>query len=117
MAELRIRESKALELMSPASLGIVCFRRRFDGVEDVDTIAQLNSELVHGFEATGRGLLSSTKLHGRYAIRLCVMNHTSGPADVEAALSWFASAPEPRRSTTVEVEAYEDATADMKGGW
>ena len=89
--------------MSPASLGIVCFRARFDGVDDEDTIAQLNSELVRGFEATGRGLLSSTKLHGRYAIRLCVMNHTSGPGDVEATLSWFASAPEPQgatRSTT-----------------
>src|SRR3954453_10076848 len=116
-AEQRVRESEALELMSPASLGIVCFRRRFDGVDDEDTLAQLNSELVHGFETTGRGLLSSTKLHGGYAIRLCVMNHTSGPTDVEAALSWFASAPEPRRPTTVHVEAYEDATADMKGGW
>src|SRR4051812_6604832 len=116
-AEQRVRESEALELMSPASLGIVCFRRRFDGVEDEDTLARLNSELVQGFETTGRGLLSSTKLHGRYAIRLCVMNHTSGAADVEAALSWFASAPEPRRPTAVHVESYEDPTADMKGAW
>src|SRR4051794_22645262 len=117
LAEQRVRDSDALELMSPASLGIVCFRRRFDGVEDEDTLARLNSELVQGFETTGRGLLSSTKLHGRYAIRLCVMNHTSGAADVEAALSWFASAPQPRHPTTVYVEAYEDATAGVKGGW
>jgi aromatic-L-amino-acid/L-tryptophan decarboxylase len=117
LAEQRVRESDALELMSPASLGIVCFRRRFDGVDDEHTIAQLNSELVQGFEATGRGLLSSTKLHGRYAVRLCVMNHTSGRADVEAALSWFASAAEPCGPTTVHVEAYEDAAADLKGGW
>jgi aromatic-L-amino-acid decarboxylase len=116
-AEQRVRELPTLELMSPASLGIVCFRRRFDGVDDEDTIAQLNSELVHAFEATGRGLLSSTKLHGRYAIRLCVMNHTSGPADVEATLSWFACAPEARRPTAVDVQAYEDANADIKGGW
>jgi aromatic-L-amino-acid decarboxylase len=116
-AEQRVRESDALELMSPASLGIVCFRRRFDGVDDEDTLAELNSELVQGFETTGRGLLSSTKLYGRYAIRLCVMNHTSARADVEAALSWFAGAPEPRRPTTVYVEAYQDATADMQGGW
>ena len=116
-AERRVRESPMLELMSSASLGIVCFRRRFDGVDDEDTIAQLNSELVQGFEATGGGLLSSTKLHGQYAIRLCVMNHTSGPADVEAALSWFASAPEPRRVKRVWVGTYEDATADIRGGW
>src|SRR4051794_713601 len=117
VAEQRVRDSESLELMSPASLGIICFRRRFDGVDDEDTLAQLNSELVRGFEMTGRGLLSSTRLHGRYAIRLCVMNHTSGPTDVEAALSWFASAPQPRRPTTVHVEAYEDATAGVKGGW
>src|SRR5215208_8244479 len=116
-AEQRVRESDALELMSPASLGIVCFRRRFDGVDDEDRLAELNSELVQGFETTGRGLLSSTKLHGRYAIRLCVMNHTSARADVEAALSWFAAAAEPRRPTTVYVEAYEDATAGVQGGW
>src|SRR4051794_25439786 len=115
-AEERVRESEALELMSPASLGIVCFRRRFEGVDEEDAIARLNSELVQGFEMTGRGLLSSTKLHGRYAIRLCAMNHTSGPADVEAALSWFASAPRPRHPTTV-VEAYEDAAAGVTGGW
>jgi aromatic-L-amino-acid decarboxylase len=117
LAEQHVRESGTLELMSPASLGIVCFRRRFDGVDDVDAIAQLNAGLVQGFEATGRGLVSSTRLHGRYAIRLCVMNHTSGPADVDAALSWFASAPAPRLRTIAQVEAYEDAAADMKGGW
>jgi aromatic-L-amino-acid decarboxylase len=117
LAEQRVRESATLELMSPATLGIICFRRRFDGTDDEDAIAQLNAELVRGFEATGRGLLSTTKLHGRYAIRLCVMNHSSGPADVEAALSWFAAAPEPRRATPAYVEAYEDTTADMKGAW
>jgi aromatic-L-amino-acid decarboxylase len=116
-AEAQIRASPTLELISPASLGIVCFRRRFDGVEDEDTLGQLNAELVYGFEATGRGLLSSTKLRGRYAIRLCVMNHTSGPADVEAALSWFASASLPQISTPVALRSYNDASADLSGGW
>jgi aromatic-L-amino-acid/L-tryptophan decarboxylase len=58
-AEEQIQASPTLELLSPASLGIVCFRRRFDGVEDEDSLGQLNAELVYGFEATGRGLLSS----------------------------------------------------------
>ncbi len=116
-AEEQVRASATLELMSPASLGIVCFRRRFVGVEDEDTLAQLNAELVRGFEATGRGLLSSTKLGGRYAIRLCVMNHTSGPADVDAALSWFASAPQPKVAAPVSLRAYDDASADVSRGW
>src|SRR5205807_7206761 len=54
---------------------------------------------------------------GRYAIRLCVMNHTSGPSDVEAALSWFASAPQPEVTAPVFLRAYDDATADVSGGW
>jgi aromatic-L-amino-acid decarboxylase len=113
----QIRASPTLELLSPASLGIVCFRRQFDAVTDEAELGQLNAELVSGFEATGRGLLSSTKLGGRYAIRLCVMNHTSGPADVDAALSWFASAPQPKVAAPVSLRAYDDATADVSGGW
>jgi aromatic-L-amino-acid/L-tryptophan decarboxylase len=116
-AEAQIRASPTLELVSPASLGIVCFRRRFEDVSDEDTLARLNAELVYGFEATGRGLLSSTKLHGRYAIRLCVMNHTTGPSDVDAALSWFASAAQPQLSTPVALGSYTDASADVSGGW
>jgi glutamate/tyrosine decarboxylase-like PLP-dependent enzyme len=116
-AEEYIRASPTLELLSPASLGIVCFRRRFDGFTDEDELGQLNAELVSGFEATGRGLLSSTKLRGRYAIRLCVMNHTTGPGDVDAALSWFALAPQPTVTAPVSLCSYDDATANVSGGW
>src|SRR5439155_179748 len=41
-AEERIRRSDRLELLSPASLGIVCFRRRTDGSEDeVERVARI----------------------------------------------------------------------------
>jgi hypothetical protein len=45
------------------------------------------------------------------------MNHTSGPADVEAALSWFASASQPQTSVPVALRSYDDASADVSGGW
>jgi len=117
MAEAYVHESEALELLSPASLGIICFRRRFDGVADEPTLERLNAELVSAFEATGRGLLSSTRLHGTYGIRLCVMNHTSGPADVIGALRWFATAPTPTPSTHPDRGELEDRHADVRGGW
>ena len=79
--------------MSPAQLGIVCFRRRFDGDEDAQ--AALNAALVARLEATGEALVSSTRLHGAYAIRLCVLNHTSRAEDVEWVLDWFATAEAP----------------------
>jgi hypothetical protein len=34
-------------------------------------------------------------LDGRYAIRLCILNHTTTQADVERAIEWFARSPEP----------------------
>jgi hypothetical protein len=81
--------------MSPASLGIICFRRAGAAGEDETTIARHNAALVAAFERTGAGLVSSTRLRGRYAIRLCVMNHTTAAEHVRGVLDWFAQAPEP----------------------
>jgi hypothetical protein len=117
MAEQIVRDSSNLELLSPASLGIICFRRTFDGIDDEERLAQLNASLVTSFEATGRGLVSSTRLHGTYAIRMCVMNHTSGPDDVAAVLSWFAAADHPGLTGHAPAYAHEDHHADVRGGW
>jgi aromatic-L-amino-acid decarboxylase len=113
-AEAQVNESPALELLSPASLGIICFRRRFDGVEDEQTLERLNAELVTAFEATGRGLLSSTRLRGTYAIRMCVMNHTTGPSDVSETLEWFATAARPELPTVAAARGLEDRRGDLR---
>jgi aromatic-L-amino-acid decarboxylase len=97
-AEQLIAGTPELELMSPAQLGIVCFRRRFErrfGGEEEWRSARLNAALVGQFEASGLGLVSSTQLDGRYAVRLCIMSHTSAWTDVERTIEWFAQAPEP----------------------
>jgi glutamate/tyrosine decarboxylase-like PLP-dependent enzyme len=93
LAEARVRETPSLELLSGAQLGIVCFRRRFDG--DEDEVAALNAALVERLADTGQALVSSTRLHGVYAIRLCVLNHTSRAEDVEWVIDWFARAEAP----------------------
>lgn len=117
LAEQYVRDAPTLELLSPVSLGIICFRRRFDGVDDEDALARMNAALVTAFEATGRGLLSSTLLHGTYAIRLCVMNHTSGPDDVTSALEWFAQADAPADAGTGTPAVQSDRHPDVRGGW
>jgi hypothetical protein len=67
--------------------------------------------------------VSSTLLHGTYAIRMCVMNHTSGPDDVRETLEWFARAARPTwaarpaRPVSVRRSAYVDRHADVVGGW
>jgi aromatic-L-amino-acid decarboxylase len=117
LAEQYVRDTPTLELLSPVSLGIICFRRRFAGVDDEDALARMNAALVTEFEATGRGLVSSTLLHGTYAIRLCVMNHTSGPEDVTGALEWFAQADAPAQAGTGPPPVRRDRHPDVRGGW
>jgi glutamate/tyrosine decarboxylase-like PLP-dependent enzyme len=112
-AESYVRASDALELMTPAQLGIVCFRRRFPGAGDEDELAELNAALVAQLEATGEALVSSTRLHGAYAIRLCPLNHTTRPEDVEWVLDWFASAPVPERRTPAPI-ARDGSIADSR---
>jgi aromatic-L-amino-acid/L-tryptophan decarboxylase len=117
LAERHVRETPTLDLLSPASLGIVCFRRNFDGVDDEESIARLNAMLVTSFEETGRGLVSSTRLHGTYAIRMCVMNHTTGPGDVTEVLDWFAQAPRPTDRAAAAAPADDDRRAETLSGW
>ena len=84
-AARRVEESETLELMAPPSLGIVCFRRR-----DLDDAG--NAGIMAALERSGTGLVSSTRLHGRVALRLCVLNHQSGEADVERVLAFLEAA-------------------------
>lgn len=91
-AEKRIEADDRLELLRPANLGIVCFRRRVEGASEAE-IESANAGLVEALARSGFGLVSSTRLQGRYALRLCVLNHASERGDVEAVLDWLASQP------------------------
>src|SRR4051812_43212109 len=77
----RVEQSDAFELAAPPSLGIVCFRRA-DGA-DVDG-------LVSALERSGRGLISSTRVDGVPALRLCILGHASRKEDVDAVLDFLA---------------------------
>jgi aromatic-L-amino-acid decarboxylase len=90
-AQELVEESSGLELVSPATLGIVCFRRRFEGLDEAG-LEQANAELAHRLADSGEGMVSSTRVDGRYALRMCVLNHRSGPQDVERVLHWLDTA-------------------------
>jgi hypothetical protein len=60
--------------------------------------------------------VSSTRLHGAYAIRLCVLNHTSRAEDVEWVLDWFATAPTPPRSRRPVRQRRAGSIADARAG-
>jgi glutamate/tyrosine decarboxylase-like PLP-dependent enzyme len=86
-AEARIKASDRFELAARPSLGIVSFRRLFEDDEDL-----LNARLVTELEESGIGLVSSTRLKGRYTIRMCIMSHTSGEEDVDRVLDFIEQA-------------------------
>ena len=86
-ARRRIEESPALELAAPGSLSVVCFRRRFDC--DADDEDRRNAALVEALERSGTGLVSSTRVNGRYVLRMCILGHATTGADVEQVLSFL----------------------------
>lgn len=95
LAQKLIEESEELELLLPAQLGVVCFRRRFGGDRSEREVEELNNRLVTALDRSGEALVSSTRLRGRYAIRLCVLNHASQEADVRRTLEWLERADVP----------------------
>ena len=119
-AERMVRDEPELELISPAQLGIVCFKRRFADTPEEWQRARLNAALVGQFEQAGLGLVSSTSLGGRYAIRLCVLNHTTREDDIARTIAWFARAPvpslrDPSAALALSVTDREPTVADSWG--
>jgi glutamate/tyrosine decarboxylase-like PLP-dependent enzyme len=87
-AEERLERSGRFELLSPASLGIVCFRRVWSGVDERE-IERRNAQLTKELGASGVGLISSTRAQERYALRLCILNHRTGRTDVDRVIDWL----------------------------
>lgn len=82
-AEAALRKAPEIEVLSPASLGIVCFRVRPRGAEWIEArLEQLNQEIQDQIVAEGTAMMSSTRLRGRYALRLCILNYRSTSEDV-----------------------------------
>ncbi len=75
-AEGLIRGHPGLTVMAPATLGIVCFRREWPGCDEAET-ERRGTALAGELERGGTALVSTTRLAGQHAIRLCVLNPTS----------------------------------------
>ena len=93
-AETLVRGHPDLTLMAPAVLGVVCFRREWPGCDETET-ERRGLALARALEQSGTALVSSTRLAGRHAIRLCVLNPTSSEADVRRVVEHFAGASAP----------------------
>lgn len=85
------RAHEEIELMAPVATSIVCLRyvprghrghRRADDVR----LDRLNQEILAALQRSGRVYLSNARLNGRFALRACLINFRTGPADVEAVI-------------------------------
>ncbi len=86
-AEQHVRASAVLELMNPASLGVVCFRvnsAETDG--DEKTLEEINRIVLARIFWEEPALMSSTLLRGKFSFRLCILNHTTTWDDVRETL-------------------------------
>ena len=82
-----VRSSKTLELLSPPSLGILCFRvRPPDSQLPAARLDEINEQVQAGVIAAGTAMLSSTRLRGIYSLRLCIMSHQTTWEDVRETL-------------------------------
>jgi hypothetical protein len=80
--------------MAPATLGIVCFRREWPGCDEAET-ERRGQVLADDLERSGTALVSTTRLAGRHAVRLCVLNPTSSEEHIRHVIEHFAGAPAP----------------------
>jgi glutamate/tyrosine decarboxylase-like PLP-dependent enzyme len=71
------------EILSPAQFGIVCFRAHPPDITDHAELDALNERINARVNATGRFLMSSTKLRGKFSLRLCTHVHRMTDADID----------------------------------
>lgn len=80
-----ILQTEFLELLTPVTLNIVCFRYNPGGL-DKDSLNHLNKELLMQLQETGIAAPSYTILQGSYAIRMSITNHRTRMKDLDIVL-------------------------------
>ena len=86
-AEEYVRASSLLETLNTATLGIVCFRiNPAEGGLDEETLDKINRVILARMFWDDPAFMSSTLLRGTFALRMCIINHTTTWDDVRETL-------------------------------
>ncbi|MYD44899.1 MAG: aminotransferase class V-fold PLP-dependent enzyme [Gammaproteobacteria bacterium] len=80
-----IESTPVLELITPVSLGVVCFRVN-DGSQDEQSLEEINRKVLAHVFWDELAFVSSTNLKGKFSLRLCILNHTTTWEDVQRTL-------------------------------
>jgi glutamate/tyrosine decarboxylase-like PLP-dependent enzyme len=82
--ESLVHAAPDFEMLAPVPLSVFCFRYCPDGYTgDLDA---LNERTLIALQRAGKSYLSNARLHGRFALRGCVLNHRTTVADMDLLL-------------------------------
>jgi glutamate/tyrosine decarboxylase-like PLP-dependent enzyme len=82
--ERLVQESADFEMLAPAGLSIFCFRYAPPGYQgDLDA---LNERILLDLQRAGGSYLSNARVHGKFALRGCVLNYRTTRRDMEILL-------------------------------
>jgi glutamate/tyrosine decarboxylase-like PLP-dependent enzyme len=81
-AQAVLEATPGFEIVHPRQLSIVCYRHVPPAL-DGDALDAWNLQLLERVRATGRAFLSSTRLGGRIALRMCFINWRTTADDVD----------------------------------
>ncbi|MEO5579962.1 MAG: hypothetical protein ABIR58_04835, partial [Gemmatimonadaceae bacterium] len=81
-----VEASSYLEVLSPAQLGIVCFRARPANVADSD-LDSFNERVNARVVAGGKFFISSTRLRGIFSLRMCTLGFRTTTDDIRSLFS------------------------------
>lgn len=91
----RIRREPSLELLGEPGMSIVCFRAlpdpgkerpRTEDAEPDPSLDAWNHAIQDRIVEEGTAMMSSTRIHGHFALRICMVGHRTTRADVDAVL-------------------------------
>lgn len=77
-----VAHTPSLELTAPHPLNIVCFRYLAPGMDDAQCNA-FNQELLARIQESGLAVPSSTTLHGKFSLRVAIVNHRTRQEDLD----------------------------------
>jgi aromatic-L-amino-acid/L-tryptophan decarboxylase len=114
-AAARVEASEELELLAPVTLSAVALRRKPRGMDDEGRVDAVNAALVEAVERSGDVYVSSTRLFGRQAIRICVLNPTTTPELVHKALDIIERTPVDQLAPASAMAPQRNP--DVQAGW
>ena len=84
-AERRVRAAPEMEVLSPAALGVLCFRIRPRAMRnDPGALDALNDRVARTIVAGGRHFISTTRVRGALSLRICPIGFRTTEDDVDS---------------------------------